>query len=61
MSERLLLRAEETAELLGVGRSKVWELIWTRELPAIRIGRLVRIPRSELERWIAERTEVNAG
>ena len=57
MDDRLLLRVEEAAKLLGVGRSKAWELIWARDLPVIRIGRLVRIPRSELERWITERTE----
>lgn len=56
MEKKLLLRAEEAAELLGVGRSKVWELIWAQELPAIRIGRLVRVPRVELDLWIAQRT-----
>ncbi|MDQ6636639.1 MAG: helix-turn-helix domain-containing protein [Candidatus Dormibacteraeota bacterium] len=27
------------------------------ELPVLRIGRLVRIPRSELDKWITERLE----
>jgi excisionase family DNA binding protein len=56
MDERLLLRAEEVATLLGVGRSKVWEMIWSGELPAIRMGRLVRVPRSRLDEWIASRS-----
>lgn len=56
MEQRLLLRAEEVAEVLGVSRSKVWELIWAGDLPVIRMGRLVRVPRSRLEDWIESRT-----
>ena len=53
---RLVLRAEEVAEELGIGRWKVYEMMATGELPTIRIGRLVRVPRAALERWIEERT-----
>jgi len=56
MPERVLLRAEEVANILGLGRSKVYELIMTRQLPVVRIGRLVRVPRPALERWIEEQT-----
>jgi excisionase family DNA binding protein len=51
-----LLRPEDVQRILRVGRSKVYEMIAEGELPVIRIGRAVRIPRGELERWIAERT-----
>ena len=56
MAERVLLRADEVANILGLGRSKVYELIMTRQLPVVRIGRLVRVPRPALERWIEEHT-----
>lgn len=52
-----LLRAQEVARILGVGRSKAYELMLRGELPVIRIGRLVRVPRYCLDHWIAERTE----
>ncbi len=52
-----LLRAEEAAIVLGIGRSKTYELIARGELPSLRIGRLVRVPRQALDRWIADRTE----
>lgn len=55
--ERNLLRAEEVAEFLGIGRSKVFDLFRARELPVIRIGRSVRVPRAALQAWIEERTE----
>lgn len=39
MSERMLLRVEEVARMLGIGRSTVFEMIGRRELPVLRIGR----------------------
>jgi excisionase family DNA binding protein len=59
--DRLLLRPMEAAEAIGVGRSKVYELLASGELPSIRIGGSVRVPVGALQRWIdrqlAERTE----
>ena len=54
--EPLLLKATEAAKLLGLGRSKVFAMVAAGELPVIRIGRSVRIPRQALERWIRDRT-----
>lgn len=54
---RELLRAEEVARILGIGRSKTYELIARGELPSLRIGRLVRVPRHALDQWIADHTE----
>jgi excisionase family DNA binding protein len=54
--EPLLLRAGDVAKLLGLGRSKVFAMLAAGELPVVRIGRSVRVPRAALERWIDERT-----
>lgn len=51
----LLLKAEEAARLLGLGRSKVFEMLATGELPRVRIGRSVRIRRTDLEEWVEQR------
>ena len=53
----LLLKAGDVAKLLGLGRSKVFAMLAVEELPVIRIGRSVRVPRAALERWIAEHTQ----
>ncbi len=53
--ERVLLHAHEAAIVLGISRAKTYELLASRELPAIKIGRSVRISRAALYRWIAER------
>lgn len=55
--EPLLLKAGDVAKLLGLGRSKVFAMLAVGELPVIRIGRSVRVPRAALEHWIAERTQ----
>lgn len=54
VSEPLLLTASETARLLGVSRSKFWELASRGRIPLpIRFSpRCPRWPRDELERWI---------
>jgi excisionase family DNA binding protein len=56
-SQPLLLRAAEVAAILGIGRSTVFELAAAGELPVVRIGRSVRVPRHALYRWIEERTQ----
>lgn len=55
MTEPLLLRVEDVARALSLGRSKVYELIAARELPSITIGAARRIPAAALHAWIAER------
>jgi excisionase family DNA binding protein len=41
---RLLLRPEEVAQALNVGRSTVFELMRTGELRSVKIGALRRVP-----------------
>jgi excisionase family DNA binding protein len=54
-SEKWLLKPSEAAKILGIGRSKVYELINARRLPTVDLGpRCTRIPRAALEAWIAE-------
>lgn len=53
MSEDLLLlRVDEAAKVLQVGRNKVYELAAAGELPSLHIGRQLRIPTEELREWI---------
>ena len=53
---QMLLRAEEAAQALGIGRSKLYALLAAGELPVVRIGRSTRIPAAALQRWVEERT-----
>lgn len=55
-SHPILLRAEEVALQLRVGRTKVFEMLAAGELPVVRIGRSVRVPRRSLEEWVDAQT-----
>ena len=50
-----LLRAEEVARSLRIGRTKAYEMMAAGELPVVRLGRCVRVPRRRLEEWIKAR------
>jgi excisionase family DNA binding protein len=52
----LLLRVPEAARLLGVSRSAMYELNGSGQLPVVRVGRSVRVVRSELEVWVEAAT-----
>ena len=52
--EQLLLRREQAAQVLGVGRTQVYALIRSGRLGSVQIGRLRRVPRVALERYVQE-------
>jgi excisionase family DNA binding protein len=53
--EKVWLRVPEAAQLLGLPRTRTYELIQQGELPAVRIGeRSIRVNRGELERFLLE-------
>lgn len=54
--DELLLRPNEAARLLSLGRSKLYELVATGELPSVKIGRATRIPVADLQAWVARRS-----
>src|SRR5215510_2614699 len=58
--EKLLLRPHEAAEILGIGRSKIYALLATGDVPGVRVGRSLRIPVLALQRWVAEKSEAVA-
>lgn len=49
---QLLLRPEEAAKALGVGRSTVFELIRAGELRSVKIGKLRRIPSEAVREYV---------
>jgi excisionase family DNA binding protein len=55
--EPVLLNASEVATMLGLGRSKVYEMTKTGELPVIRFGTAVRVPKKPLMELIERLTE----
>ena len=52
--EPLFLRVREAAPLLGLSRSKTYELVMRGTLGSVLIDGCRRIPRSELDRFVAD-------
>lgn len=51
--ERALLTPEEAARVLGIGRSKVYELILAGTLESLKIGACRRVPADAIDAFIA--------
>ena len=55
--EKLLLKPLEAAQVLGIGRSLMYELITRGEIPSVRLGRCLRVSKESLQKWIREQEE----
>lgn len=53
---REYLKVPEVAEVLRIARSRAYELVAEGEIPAVKIGRSVRVSRKELDRWLEEQS-----
>lgn len=51
---------DELWEWLGLGRTKIYELLRSGEIPSYKIGRVRRIRRQDIEAWL-ERNKYRLG
>ena len=62
MNGKLCITVEEMGELLGIGRTKAYEVARRADFPAIRLGRKLLVSVKGLEEWVARQTgEMKAG
>jgi excisionase family DNA binding protein len=54
--EKVLLTPTEAAQALGVGRTKLYELLGSGALASVWIGASRRIPRTAVDAFVAELT-----
>ena len=59
--DRELLKVDEVAALLKLGRTKVYQLVAEGELPAVRIGKVLRISAETLQEWISQQAVTSPG
>ena len=52
MSTKLLLTVPEVADALGLGTSKVWELIAAGRIQSVKVGRARRVPADALAQFV---------
>ena len=53
--EPLLLTIPQVSAMLGLGRSKIYDLIRDEGLPSAKFGTAVRVPAEELKQWVKQR------
>jgi excisionase family DNA binding protein len=51
------MSVEQAADALGIGRGLAYRMARKRELPVLRMGRVLRVPVEELRMWIATRAD----
>ena len=51
---KCLLSAEELARELGVGRTTAYSLLWSGAIPSMKLGRLRKVRREDVEAYLAE-------
>jgi excisionase family DNA binding protein len=59
--EKLAYNVQEVAALLGLHRNTVRRLIRQGDIPAMRLGHRVLVPRAKLEALLAEKNPAGAG
>lgn len=47
-----LLSVSEAAKIARVGKAQIYNLSHTKNFPAVRFGRIIRIPKEAFKRWI---------
>ena len=52
--DRTILTFDETCRFLQVKKSRLRTAIFRREIPFIKIGRLIRFDQNDLIRWLEE-------
>ncbi|SHH09181.1 helix-turn-helix domain-containing protein [Desulfosporosinus lacus] len=50
----LVLSVEQVAELVDVGTQQIYDLSRTKDFPARRFGRIIKISRDALRQWMGE-------
>lgn len=54
----MLLKVEEAATRISMGKSWVYDQITQNNFPHIRLGRKILIPSERLDQWVEEQIQV---
>lgn len=56
-SESLTYSVEQACKVLGVSRSKLYELLHRPDFPVVSVGQRKLIPRKQLEQWLNQQAQ----
>ena len=51
-NDKLTLTVDETAKILGVGRNSAYEAIARGEIPVVKVGKRLLVPKAALEKLL---------
>lgn len=54
--DKEVLNIKDVQAILGISRSKVYELVSSPDFPSVRVGRLYKIPRTSFNEWLKNTT-----
>ncbi|MDO4982163.1 MAG: helix-turn-helix domain-containing protein [Eubacteriales bacterium] len=54
IDKKLTYNISETAEVLGISRPTMYELLHREDFPSFRVGKRVLVPVDALKRWVEE-------
>ena len=60
-ANRMTVTVEEAAEILGISRAFAYALVRKDELPSLRLGRRLVVPRRALERLLEDEHHAGGG
>jgi excisionase family DNA binding protein len=60
-SDKLLLGVREAGEVIGIGRSTMYELLRSGDIESVRIGRCRRVPYSALVVYVERLRDESSG
>ena len=58
-NEQEFISLNELQEILSIGRTKAYDLVTSGDLPAVRIGRIIRISKQDLTNWLGQQKYQN--
>lgn len=53
-----LLNMREVAEILGIGQTLAWQLVWDGKLTSVRVGRFIRVRPADIEKFLDENQQL---
>ena len=56
VDDRLTLSVEECAKRLGIGRNSAYEAVARGEIPVIRVGKRLLVPKAQLDKLLTGET-----
>jgi excisionase family DNA binding protein len=54
-NEQEFISLNELQEILSIGRTKAYDLVTSGDLPAVRIGRIIRVSKRNLTDWLEQK------